>query len=84
MYKTRLIFAALLAPIFLFGCASTNDIALAAKADSEFVYILDYEKISAVELATYTANRNVRTEWVNLPTKKITRAEYEKLLEGSK
>lgn len=64
----------------LIGCATTEESSLVKKIDDGYVYIVDYEKVNAVEYAATTANRNVEVRWINLPTKKLTQEEYENLI----
>lgn len=66
--------------VLLASCASTENLPLVEKVEGDYVYIVDYKKINAIENAATRSKSNINIEWVNIPTKKITRKEYEELM----
>ncbi|AOE50335.1 hypothetical protein [Kangiella sediminilitoris] len=68
----------------LMACNTTpeRDYMVDKDSSADYVYIIDYEKVSKIEQAGRTSHSNVDTYWIHPPLKRITRSEYEKLKKG--
>ncbi|MRX28305.1 hypothetical protein [Kangiella sp. HZ709] len=71
---TLIISASLLA-----SCSSSSKYTSAKSSGDDYVYVLDYRKISAVERARLSSAGNLRTVWVNPPVKRIKKSELPKI-----
>jgi len=80
MLKKLIDILLLFAVFLLTSCTTSTNSALVDKFDGDYVYVYDYKKINAIENAVNNSKNNVDVRWVNLPTKRITRKEYEALL----
>ncbi|MEE4246350.1 MAG: hypothetical protein V2I33_13155 [Kangiellaceae bacterium] len=68
--KHKAIIISSLMTLIMTGCASTGD--------SEYVYVVDEERVNYINQAATHSPYDVNVYWVNRPKKKVKRADVEK------
>ncbi len=78
MAKPKLLI--LLIPTFLVlsSCASSSKYTNSKDGDTEYVYVIDYEKVAKIKAANKKAPWKINTLWVNYPKKKVKKSELNK------
>lgn len=61
--------------VLVTGCNSTSSRYAASSDSDEYVYVVDYDKISKVERAIENSSMNLDTYWVNPPVKRVKKSE---------
>ncbi len=73
MLKSKLLLLASCS-FFLFSCSTSER--YASKSNDEYIYVIDYKKVNAVERAMVASSGNVKAVWVNPPIKRMKKSEY--------
>ncbi len=60
----------------LSACSSTSSKYANVSDNDKYVYVVDYEKVAAVERAARRSTGSVKTYWLRYPMKKIKKSEY--------